>query len=243
MPTATSTIRNRITYANVMATVAVLLALCGTAWAASLPKNIVKSRTIKDGEVKTRDILNNDVRGQDVRNDTLTGNDIHERTLVGVGSANALTTTGHSKYQAVAPSVTNAVEADARAAATEILLGTAGTTSIYAKCFVDSGDDDVHAEVHVKTSANNLLLLSEADRSVVNTDTVENERTIVRSNALAGTTDTYASDATNWWRNPDGTEYVAHVWQIAKHGSVAEYDTYLGAGDACAFTLNFEKVA
>jgi hypothetical protein len=49
--------RNRLTYANVMATVAVFLALGGGAWAAlTLPKNSVKSRQIKNGQVKAQDL-------------------------------------------------------------------------------------------------------------------------------------------------------------------------------------------
>src|SRR4051812_32795486 len=50
-------IRSRLTYANVMATVAVFIALGGGAYAvATAPKNSVVSRSIKDGQVKPRDL-------------------------------------------------------------------------------------------------------------------------------------------------------------------------------------------
>ena len=50
-------IRPRLSYANVMATVAVVIALTGSAYVAfALEKNEVKSFHIKDGEVKTKDL-------------------------------------------------------------------------------------------------------------------------------------------------------------------------------------------
>ncbi len=50
-------LRSGITYANVMATIAVFLALGGGAYAAfKLPKNSVRSKNIVNGEVKTVDL-------------------------------------------------------------------------------------------------------------------------------------------------------------------------------------------
>jgi hypothetical protein len=50
-------IRSHLTYANVMATLAVFLVLGGGAYAAfHLPKNSVKSRNIVNGQVKTKDL-------------------------------------------------------------------------------------------------------------------------------------------------------------------------------------------
>lgn len=65
-------IRSSLTYANVVATVAVFLAVSGSALAVTaLPKNAVTSRSIKDGVV----------RGQDVKNNSLTGADVDESSL------------------------------------------------------------------------------------------------------------------------------------------------------------------
>lgn len=60
-------IRAKLTYANVMATVAVLLALTGSAYAAGL--------------VGSAQIKNNSIRSVDVRNGTLTGNDIKSSSI------------------------------------------------------------------------------------------------------------------------------------------------------------------
>jgi hypothetical protein len=54
----------RLSYANVMATVAVFLALGGGAFAASkLGKNVVKSKNIAPKAIKTSDLRNNAVKG------------------------------------------------------------------------------------------------------------------------------------------------------------------------------------
>jgi hypothetical protein len=50
-------LRSKLTYANVMATIAVFLALGGGAYAAfHLPKNSVRSRNIKNGQVRAPDL-------------------------------------------------------------------------------------------------------------------------------------------------------------------------------------------
>jgi len=55
-------IRSRLTYANVMATVAAFLALGGAAWAVAIaPKNSVVSKSIKNGEVRNKDLAGGSV--------------------------------------------------------------------------------------------------------------------------------------------------------------------------------------
>lgn len=66
-----SKVRNRLTYANVMATVAVFIALGGGAYALTLKKNSVKSKHIKDGQVKSADVADDDLIGTDIDEDTL----------------------------------------------------------------------------------------------------------------------------------------------------------------------------
>ncbi len=71
-------VRHRLTYANVMATVAVFIALGGGAYAASqLKKNSVGSKQIKK----------NAVTGAKVKNNSLTGSDVAESTLGRVPAA------------------------------------------------------------------------------------------------------------------------------------------------------------
>ncbi len=65
-------IKDKLTYANVMATIAVFLVLGGGAYAASVAKkNTVTTKSVKNGSLK----------GIDVAKDTLTGDNINEGTL------------------------------------------------------------------------------------------------------------------------------------------------------------------
>jgi hypothetical protein len=63
--------RERISYANVMATIAVFLALGGGAYAFKLGKNSVHAKQIAKGAVKSSEIKDNAVTGTDVNESTL----------------------------------------------------------------------------------------------------------------------------------------------------------------------------
>lgn len=66
-------IRTHLTYANVMATIAVFGGLGGTAWAISA--NSVGSKQIKPNAVKNSEIANNAVKSPEVANGSLLGED------------------------------------------------------------------------------------------------------------------------------------------------------------------------
>ena len=68
-------ILGRLTYANVMATAAVFIAIGGGAYAAGLAKNSVKSKQIKNGAVKTVDLGRNAVTSKKVGAGTLLASD------------------------------------------------------------------------------------------------------------------------------------------------------------------------
>jgi hypothetical protein len=81
-------IREKLSYANVMATIAVFIALGGGAWAAiNLPKGSVGSKQLKKGSVKTKKLAKGAVVGRKVRADSLTGASIDESTLGTVPNA------------------------------------------------------------------------------------------------------------------------------------------------------------
>jgi hypothetical protein len=82
--------RRHLTYANVAATLAVVLALTGTAYAAGLPKDSVGSKQIKNNAVKSKDLKDASVTGKDLRADTVTGGDVDESSLGLVPDAAAL---------------------------------------------------------------------------------------------------------------------------------------------------------
>jgi hypothetical protein len=77
-------IRSHLTYANVMATIAVFIALGGGTTAVALNgSNTVQSDDLGPGaQVKTADVADNAVKGTDVANNSLTGADIADRSGV-----------------------------------------------------------------------------------------------------------------------------------------------------------------
>lgn len=81
--------RSRFTYANVMSTVALFLALGGGAYAAAtvgardIEQDAVRSRHIKNHEVQSRDVRNHSLQGRDVQNGSLSGADVASSSLTG----------------------------------------------------------------------------------------------------------------------------------------------------------------
>jgi hypothetical protein len=61
----------RCSYANLMASLAVFIALGGGAYALGLGKNTVKSHNIKNGEVRSADVADNGLLGTDIDESTL----------------------------------------------------------------------------------------------------------------------------------------------------------------------------
>jgi hypothetical protein len=72
-------LRDRLTYSNVVASVALFMALGGVTYAVT--KDSVKSKHIVNGEVKSADLENDGVKGKDVKENELTNEDIDETTL------------------------------------------------------------------------------------------------------------------------------------------------------------------
>jgi hypothetical protein len=67
----------RITYANVVSTLALCIALGGVSYAAvKLPKNSVSSSTIKNGQVKNKDLGKNAVTSAKIKNGTVADADL-----------------------------------------------------------------------------------------------------------------------------------------------------------------------
>jgi hypothetical protein len=66
-----SQLRSRLTYANVMASIAVFIALGGGAYALSLGKGSVRSKHIKAGAVTSAKVADDSLIGSDIDEDTL----------------------------------------------------------------------------------------------------------------------------------------------------------------------------
>ena len=73
-------LRDRLTYANVVATLALFLALGGVSYGALS----IGSRSIVNNSVRTQDLRNNDIRSRDIRNRTIIGRDVLTNTITGL---------------------------------------------------------------------------------------------------------------------------------------------------------------
>jgi hypothetical protein len=81
----------KLTYANVAATLAVVLSLgVGSAYAADLAKNSVKSKHIKNNTVSTKDIKDASLTAPDFAPDSLSGVQVNEGSLATVPTAASL---------------------------------------------------------------------------------------------------------------------------------------------------------
>ena len=78
-------IRSKLTYANVMATLAVFLVLGGGTAVALQRPNTVQSDDLGPGaQVKAADVADNAVNGANIVNNSVTGGDVKESTLNGL---------------------------------------------------------------------------------------------------------------------------------------------------------------
>ena len=75
-----SKLRSRLTYANVVASIALFIALGGTSY--GLATGSIGSTEIKNDSVRSKDLRNNDVRGQDIRNGTIGSPDVTDGALL-----------------------------------------------------------------------------------------------------------------------------------------------------------------
>ncbi|MBS42065.1 MAG: hypothetical protein CMH83_02575 [Nocardioides sp.] len=121
--------RTRFTYANVVSTTALVVALAGggTAVAAGLGKNTVGSPQIKNGTVKTADLGKDAVTSGKVRNNSLTGADIKEGTLR-LPAASAIAASRPSEYAGLSNGMTQVAELTYTAPSAGMLLVTTQVT-------------------------------------------------------------------------------------------------------------------
>lgn len=240
-------VRGRISYANVMSTIAVFLALGGISWAAAtLPKNSVGTKQLRKSAVNNSDIRGRAVSGPKVRKDTLSGYHINESGLTNVPMADAVATDFTSVYKRVAANGSGATVAAARAAAAEVPLLTHGQITLYAKCYIDTTANALWGEVIARTSADGATAFStdnpfNGDPEFLNTGTTEVNRvsnsTVAMNNAATSTVD---SAMEFFGPDSNGMRVSSTIW--IKHGTLPQGSALLAHGDQCAFGLSGRKL-
>lgn len=142
-------VRKRLTYANVVASLALFLALAGgSAFAASqLAKNSVGSKQLKANAVTAGKIKKNAVTTAKIKNGAITGTKINLTTLGTVPSAqNAVSANS-------AQSVAGRIPISVFTPAGKVTLASVGPFTITAECRINNGGLD-EGETFLSTSVN-----------------------------------------------------------------------------------------
>lgn len=185
----TRVLRRALTFSNVIALLALFVALGGTSYAAvKLAKNSVTSKHIKNGQVKTADIRNGSIRApklganavtatkladdavtsSKLADNAVTGGLIDESTLGKVPSAGAADSAAQlDGYQRIykrieaSDQTAAASQSAAMAAAPATTLATVGPFTLTAKCFAYDGS--VYGKQILATSVSGAVLDSDED--------------------------------------------------------------------------------
>lgn len=249
-------IRKRLSYANVMATLAVFFVLGGGAYALKknsvgtkqlknnavtskkikknavtakkIKKNAVKSGKIKDGAVKTSKIADGAVDGSKVADDSIGDSKLSDVEVFGDSFVKVTATNG-------------ATETIARNNAPETTLFTKGALSITAKCFRDAAADETHGEIYGATTQAGSILrgndtldggASPSDYLTPSTDDIARQ---LDTQGTAGGADANYSEDEYALGAADGTSLIGETAIAVKNGTLAGGQGPYGAGNVCLF--------
>lgn len=162
-------LRGRLTYANVMASIAVFVSLGGGAYAATeLPRNSVGTAAIRNGAVTTRNLANGTVTAEKVAPGSLTGHQIDVAELGTVPSA------GHAS---TAESATTADTANSATTATNADHATTSDSATTANTLDGLAPSAFQSRVSGACAANTALTQIQSDGSVSCTNVGSNTQT------------------------------------------------------------------
>ena len=238
-------IRKRLSYANVMATLAVFMVLGGGAYAVS--KNSVGTKQLKNNSVDTKQLKNKAVTNAKIDKKTIKNSRIKKETLKGnrlkdgsVGSSKLsdVDVFGDSFVKATATNGAN--EAAARTAAPEVTLFTKGPLSVTYKCFHDDGANMTHGEIYGKTSVDRSILDGTDDlhggavAEYLNIGTADTVRVLDDRNTTGANNANYREDEYAL-AAADGTSLIGQTAIAVKNGSLAGGNGPYGSGNVCLF--------
>jgi hypothetical protein len=245
-------IRKRLTYANVMSTIAVFLVLCGaTAVAASklgkhtvgtkqLKANSVSAAKLKKGAVTEKKVRDDAITTAKIRDGAVTGAKVQAATLGTVPSA--ATFSGYSRRGIVrvpaSPTVGNS-SVLTLAASPEVPLVSTGPFTVYAKCF--ESPETTNGTVFVRTSEDGAILDAgntelAGETTFLNRNTPEEVRDVAFESASANRGH-YSGQERFAAMAPGGTVVHGNVQVAAKNGTPPEGNGVFGAGNVCLFAV------
>lgn len=242
-------IRRHLSYGNIVATLALFLALGGVSYAAAtLPKNSVSSKSIKKNAVTNAKIKNNAVTGAKVKNSSLTGSDVKNNSISGAALNPATLGTVPSAASAArvdtvvagtkkaSPSPGAGSLAASRAAAPEILLASHGQVSVYAKCFVFGTTTYAEVIAAISTDFGSIYGYSVDNYEYqVGPATPESDRRLTAAGAGADSVDVdYAQGARVFGADGRGLMFDAQTW--VQRGTASDAPSHTGP-DECSFQI------
>ncbi len=234
-------IRKRITYANVMSSIAVFLVLGG---ATAIAASKIGTKQLKANAVTTGKIKKNAVTTAKIKNNAVNGAKVNEATLGTVPSAsvaNSLVTMSALKNTKVASSASGASSAAANAAATPVALYEDSHFTLYGKCFLDTSGPFAHAVLYIATKQNGAIfdglndeLSGGPPNGFLDIGTVEENRE-VQSSVVAANTAAISEAADFGATAADGYSLFGIYQVTAKSGTLAAGEGIYGPGDVCMF--------
>jgi hypothetical protein len=240
-------VRKRLTYANVMSSIAVFLVLAGgTAFAASqLGKNSVGAKQLKKNAVTTAKLKSNAVTGAKIKPGAVTGAKIDEGSLGTVPSAansnTASLATNLSGYSHKFLRMTPTPVADYTAginSGPETEMFSAGPLSVVAKCF--SFGTSIYGVFFIKSSVDGAIFDSYADYTYgvnfLGPNRPANDRELFYYST--GSNSAYPeSSYPSFFAVAPGEVAVSGDLQVAvKQGTLPGSQGVYGPGDTCLMT-------
>lgn len=232
---------------TIVALAVAMLALVASMGGASYAAKLITGKDIKNGSITGKDIKKKSLTGTQVKDKSLTGADVKDGSLTaGDLKAGIL----DPELKMVRATATSGANFDAaRTAAPEQALFTAGTLTVYGKCFTDTSGPTTYAYAYIKTSQNGGLLDSDYDEfdggavaDFLNTDSAETDRELIYDSAGTNSASFYGSHTTDFAAfGPDGTAISGFTPVAAKNGTLAGGNGLYGAGDACLFMSNIRS--
>ena len=238
-------IRKRLSYANVMATVAVFMVLGGGAYAVS--KNSVGTKQLKNKAVTNAKIDKKTIKNSRIKKENLKGNRIKDGSLSGkeitddsVDSSKLADVEVFGDSFVKATATEGGSVAAARAAAPEVTLFTKGPLSVTYKCFRDTVGDVTYGEIYAKTSVDRSILdgndnlAGGAVAEYLNIGTADIVRQIDIELTAGGNDASYNEDEYSFGA-ADGTSLIGETAIGVKNGNLAGGNGPYGAGNVCLF--------
>ncbi len=256
-------LRKRLTYANVMSTIAVFLVLGGaTAVAASklgknsvgtkqlkansvtaakLKKNAVTEKKVKSNAITAGKIKDGAVSTAKIQDGAVTGAKVQAATLGTVPSASTFSGYQRKGIVRVAASPGGVSLEASQAASPEVPILSTGAFSVYAKCFDSPGGPSTNALILMRTSENGSVLSSgfavlSGSPGFFNTNTPEGDR--ILQSVTAGTNQGvfFGVHTTEFTAMaPGGTVVRGDTQAGVKNGTPPAGNGVYGNGNACIF--------